>query len=130
MMLDIDYFKRVNDSWGHDAGDKILKEFSLRLQRNIRGVDLACRYGGEEFMVLMPDTDRAQAHNIGERVRAAIEDAKFEAGVKRPLEITVSAGIALMEGVTDTPSSIVKRADVALYKAKNDGRNRVVFDAA
>lgn len=97
MMLDIDYFKRVNDSWGHDAGDKILKEFSLRLQRNIRGVDLACRYGGEEFMVLMPDTDHSQAQNIGERVRSAIESAKFEAGVKRPLEITVSAGIALIE---------------------------------
>jgi len=130
MMLDIDYFKRVNDSWGHDAGDKILKEFSLRLQRNIRGVDLACRYGGEEFMVLMPDTDHAQAQKIGERVRSAIEGTKFEAGVKKPLGITVSAGIALIEGKLDTPESMVKRADIALYKAKEDGRNRVVFDAA
>ena len=130
MMLDIDYFKSVNDKWGHDVGDQVLKEFSLRLQRNIRGVDLACRYGGEEFMVLMPDTDNQQAQNIAERVRGAVEEARFSAGDDISLAITVSAGVALKDGVADTPESIVKRADIALYKAKNNGRNRIVFDAA
>ena len=74
MMLDLDYFKAVNDTHGHGAGDEVLKEFALRLQRNIRGVDLACRYGGEEFVVLMPDTDAAIAGAVAERVRAAVAD--------------------------------------------------------
>ena len=130
MILDIDHFKAVNDNHGHDVGDAVLREFAARLRRNIRGVDLACRFGGEEFVVLMPDTDTGQAEAVAERVRQSMAEKPFEVGPSRPLSVTVSAGVALNESHTDTPESLVKRADVALYRAKREGRNRVIFDAA
>jgi two-component system cell cycle response regulator len=130
MMLDLDYFKAVNDTHGHGAGDEVLKEFALRLQRNIRGVDLACRYGGEEFVVLMPDTDAAIAGAVAERVRAATADREFEIDSGPGLGLTVSAGIAAIENSDASPEVLLKRADTALYRAKHDGRNRVVADAA
>ena len=94
MMLDLDYFKSVNDTHGHDAGDAVLKEFAERLQRNIRGVDLACRFGGEEFVVLMPDTDLQQAHSVAERVRSSVAERMFEIGTGAPIQVTVSVGAA------------------------------------
>jgi len=131
MLIDMDFFKAVNDTHGHDTGDAVLREFALRLRRNIRGVDLACRFGGEEFVVLMPDTDYHQAQNVAERVRTAVAERSFDMGAaSRPLAVTVSVGVALNESEHDTPEMILKRADVALYRAKREGRNRVVFDAA
>ncbi|ODT80269.1 MAG: PleD family two-component system response regulator [Pelagibacterium sp. SCN 64-44] len=130
MILDIDHFKAVNDNHGHDVGDAVLREFSARLKRNIRGVDLACRFGGEEFVVLMPDTDNGQAEAVAERVRQAIAEKPFDVGTARPLSVTVSVGVALNETLADTPEGMIKRADVALYRAKREGRNRVIFDAA
>jgi two-component system, cell cycle response regulator len=130
MILDIDHFKAVNDSHGHDVGDVVLKEFAARMKRNIRGVDLACRLGGEEFVVLMPDTDTVQAEAVAERVRQAISDKPFDVGLPRGLMVTVSVGVSLNESAADTPESMIKRADVALYRAKREGRNRVIFDAA
>jgi len=130
MMLDIDHFKAVNDTYGHEAGDEILKEFAHRIQKNIRGVDLPCRYGGEEFVVIMPDTTQNNANNIAERVRLAVGDLKFDAGNGVFIPITVSVGIALNIDGIDAPAKLLKRADVALYQAKGAGRNRVVFDAA
>jgi two-component system cell cycle response regulator len=130
MILDIDHFKAVNDTYGHDIGDSVLKEFATRLKRNVRGVDLACRFGGEEFVVLMPDTDVRQAESIAERVRQSVAERSFEAGAGRMIGVTVSAGVTLNESLTDTPETLLKRADVALYRAKREGRNRVVFDAA
>jgi len=130
MLIDMDFFKIVNDTYGHDIGDAVLREFALRLRRNIRGVDLACRYGGEEFVVLMPDTDYRQAEGVAERVRMAVAERSFDVGGNRGLTVTVSVGLALNEADTDTPDAILKRADIALYRAKREGRNRVVFDAA
>jgi len=130
MILDIDHFKAVNDNHGHDVGDAVLREFAARLRRNIRGVDLACRFGGEEFVVLMPDTDTAQAEAVAERVRQAIAEKSFDVGTPRPLSVTVSVGVSIRESLSDTPEGMVKRADVALYRAKRGGRNRVIFDAA
>lgn len=130
MLIDLDFFKAVNDTHGHDCGDAVLQEFSERLKRNIRGVDLACRYGGEEFVVLMPDTDFKQAQGVAERVRQAISDRGFEISPSHRLSITVSMGVALNERETDTPETLLKRADIALYRAKREGRNRIVFDAA
>lgn len=130
MLVDMDFFKAVNDTYGHDIGDVVLREFATRLRRNIRGVDLACRYGGEEFVVLMPDTDYRQAQGIAERVRAAVAERGFDIGAARSLAVTISVGVALNEAATDTPEVILKRADLALYRAKREGRNRVVFDAA
>ncbi|GLQ57508.1 PleD family two-component system response regulator [Devosia nitrariae] len=130
MLLDIDHFKSVNDTHGHDAGDAVLKEFAQRLRRNIRGVDLACRFGGEEFVVLMPDTDHRQAEAVAERVRNAMAERPFEVGTVLELTLTVSVGVSLNEHDHDTPETLLKRADIALYRAKREGRNRVVFDAA
>ncbi|MEO7222673.1 MAG: PleD family two-component system response regulator [Devosia sp.] len=130
MLIDMDFFKSVNDNHGHDIGDAVLREFSQRLRRNIRGVDLACRFGGEEFVVLMPDTDYRQAQGVAERVRMAVAERGFETPELRPLTVTCSVGVALNERQMDTPEMILKRADVALYRAKREGRNRVVFDAA
>lgn len=130
MILDIDHFKSVNDTYGHDAGDVVLKEFSARVKRNIRGVDLACRFGGEEFVVIMPDTDVTSAELIAERVRQAIAEKSFDINGQRPLSVTVSAGVSFNENAADTPESLIKRADLALYRAKREGRNRVILDAA
>jgi two-component system cell cycle response regulator len=130
MLVDMDFFKAVNDTHGHAVGDAVLREFALRLRRNIRGVDLACRFGGEEFVVLMPDTDFQQAQGVAERVRAAVAERPFEIGGGRSLTITISVGVALNEAETDVPETLIKRTDIALYRAKREGRNRVVFDAA
>lgn len=131
LVLDIDHFKAINDNHGHDAGDSVLREFGIRLKRNIRGIDLACRLGGEEFVVVMPDTDLDKAYVVGERLRQCIAMAPFFAGERHgTLEVTASVGVAALEFPDDTPERILKRADQALYCAKRDGRNRVAADAA
>lgn len=130
-ITDIDRFKLVNDTYGHDAGDDILKEFAARIRATVRGADLACRYGGEEFVVVMPDTDAATAGKIAERLRGLIEDQPFvirSSGLA--INITASLGIACNEAGAETPEQLLKQADKALYEAKNGGRNRVVAAAA
>jgi len=131
MVLDIDYFKSVNDTHGHDAGDDVLREFSLRIRKSIRNIDLACRYGGEEFVLVMPETDMAVATMVAERLRRRIASEPFaiQQGA-RSLPVTISIGIAALNAPTDTAAQILKRADEALYRAKRDGRNRVVPAAA
>lgn len=131
LVLDIDYFKAINDGYGHDAGDEVLREFALRIRKAIRNIDLACRYGGEEFVIVMPETDMAVATMVAERLRRRIASEPFaiEKGA-RSLEVTISIGIAALSGVADNAATILKRADQALYRAKRDGRNRVVPDAA
>jgi two-component system cell cycle response regulator len=130
-ILDIDYFKSINDSHGHDAGDDVLREFALRIRKCIRNIDLACRYGGEEFVVVMPETDIAVAGMVAERLRRRIASEAF--GIQKGaqmLDVTISIGIAALNGADDTAAALLKRADTALYRAKRDGRNRVVQDAA
>ena len=130
LVLDIDYFKAINDSHGHDAGDDVLREFAIRIRKSIRGIDLACRYGGEEFVVVMPETDMAVATVVAERLRRRIASEPFPIQeAARSIEVTISIGIAGL-GPRDTAASVIKRADQALYRAKRDGRNRVVPDAA
>jgi two-component system, cell cycle response regulator len=130
LVLDIDYFKAINDTHGHDAGDDVLREFSFRIKKSIRGIDLACRYGGEEFVVVMPETDITVATMVAERLRrrVATEPFPIQDG-SRSIEVTISIGISAL-GRDDTAANILKRADAALYRAKRDGRNRVVPDAA
>lgn len=130
LIADIDHFKNVNDTYGHDAGDLVLKEFSDRFRRYTRGVDLACRLGGEEFLIIMPDTDPVLAGQIGERVRACVASEPFAIGPDRTIWVTASVGLATWEGDHDTAEALFKRADNALYTAKRQGRNQVVSDAA
>jgi two-component system cell cycle response regulator len=130
LVLDIDYFKAINDTHGHDAGDDVLREFAIRIRKSIRGIDLACRFGGEEFVVVMPETDLAVATMVAERLRRRIASEPFpiQQGA-RSIEVTISVGIAGL-GSGDSAAAVLKRADQALYRAKRDGRNRVVPDAA
>jgi len=131
MITDLDRFKSINDAWGHDGGDEVLKEFARRLRKNVRGIDLACRYGGEEFVVVMPDTDGAIAEKVAERVRAEIAGAPFVVGKNgETIEVTVSVGVSELKRINDTMEELMKRADIALYEAKTGGRNRVVANAA
>ncbi len=130
LVLDIDYFKSINDAYGHDAGDEVLREFALRIRKSIRGIDLACRYGGEEFVVIMPETGLGVATMVAERLRRRIASEPFSIRqADRTIDVTISVGIAALGGADDA-ASILKRADQALYRAKRDGRNRVVPAAA
>lgn len=131
LLFDIDYFKSVNDTYGHQAGDEVLKEFANRISENVRGIDLACRLGGEEFVVVMPDTDLAYGMAVAERLRQCVAARAFRVGeADLTLDVTVSIGIAVTEGPKDTASKLLGRADQGLYRAKRDGRNRVVAEAA
>ena len=126
LMLDIDHFKAVNDTYGHDAGDDVLREFARRMRRTVRGIDLVCRLGGEEFVVVMPDTDAPIAAVVGERIRERISGQPFLIeGGEQSIEVTVSIGLARRLDGGDTPEAMLRRADDALYRAKREGRNRV-----
>jgi two-component system, cell cycle response regulator len=130
LFTDIDYFKSINDTYGHDAGDAVLREFAARCRRNTRGIDLACRFGGEEFVIIMPDTDIVRAFQVGERLRTYIAAEPFQLNSNTRLRVTASVGLATLEHTDDTVEMLFKRADKALYAAKREGRNRVVADAA
>ena len=130
IVLDLDHFKAVNDSHGHDAGDRVLQELAVRIRSTIRNVDMACRVGGEEFVVVLPATDAAVAEKIAERMRKSVGSKAFAAGTAEPLNITLSIGVATLVGIEDKVEDIMKRADLALYQAKNEGRNRVISAAA
>lgn len=123
-MVDIDHFKAVNDTHGHAAGDDVLRELARLLKRFIRSSDLAARLGGEEFVVVMPDTGVGGAEAITSRLRRGVAEST---GVKTP--ITVSIGVAELQGPNDTPERLLRRADDALYEAKRGGRNRVIAAA-
>ena len=131
LIMDIDFFKSINDTHGHAIGDEILRAFAARLKANVRGIDLACRYGGEEFVVIMPETDVAFAYAVAERLRQNVADVPFPiSSSDKALTVTVSIGVTSIERPDDTADTILKRADAALYRAKRDGRNRVVSEAA
>lgn len=131
MLVDIDRFKSINDVWGHDAGDAVLNEFANRLRRNLRGIDLVCRYGGEEFVIVMPETEPAVAEKVAERIRGQIADTPFSLGGSgKSIEVTASLGVAGMHAAGDSVEALMKRADLALYQAKMRGRNQVVAPAA
>jgi diguanylate cyclase len=124
IMLDIDFFKSVNDEHGHEAGDRVLAEVAGRLVGTTRKTDCVVRYGGEEFCCILPETPLESAEMLAERFRARIAQAPIAAG-DAELQITVSLGVAeLQHG--DTPNTLLKRADEGLYEAKQSGRNRVV----
>ncbi len=130
MMMDLDRFKRINDTEGHDAGDMVLKEFSHRIQENVRGVDLVARMGGEEFLVVMPDAGSMVAKHVSERLRRAIESKPFITKSGTELHITVSIGVAIGQPDGSDPADLIKCADMALYQSKSSGRNLVSFHQA
>ncbi|MFN3912049.1 PleD family two-component system response regulator [Hyphomonas sp.] len=131
MMLDVDHFKHINDTHGHQAGDEVLQEIADRLRQNVRPMDVVCRPGGEEFLVILPDTPGDLACAAAERVRRAIAAGKFSVlGNSRQVSVTISAGVSSLTGADDTMAELTGRADSALYQAKSAGRNRVESKAA
>ncbi len=130
MILDVDHFKAVNDTYGHDAGDEVLKGLAQRVRRVVRSADLVCRLGGEEFVIVMPDTPLSVAAKIAERVRAAVQSELFQIDANgQAIPVTTSIGLA--ERAADAnPDALLRRADKALYDSKSSGRNRVTAAAA
>ena len=136
LMLDIDHFKRVNDTYGHAAGDAVLRELAQRIESQVRASDVAARYGGEEFIVLLPDTNVAAAQRLAERIRGEIGGAPIGLPNGQSITITASIGIAEVapaqadKDLKTLGDSLIARADVALYAAKSAGRDRVMVEAA
>jgi two-component system, cell cycle response regulator len=131
LILDIDHFKRINDTYGHDVGDEVLREFAHRMKEGVRGIDLICRLGGEEFVIVMPETDPIMGFRIADRLRQSVAERPFAIrGGREEIAVTVSIGLTGLRGHDSSPDTLLKRADEALYKAKKAGRNRVIADAA
>ena len=136
LMLDVDYFKRVNDTWGHAAGDAVLREIAQRIETEVRASDVAARYGGEEFVVILPNIDVAAGVRLAERIRRAISATPFAVSNGDETIITASIGISEVRPNKDVRDlktlgdSLIARADVALYSAKSAGRDRVVIGGA
>ena len=130
IMVDLDHFKKINDSYGHPFGDKVLKGFADILRNTLRLSDLSVRYGGEEFAVLLPNTQIEQAFFVAEKLKNVTRETAFPCG-EDPVYITFSAGLAqLRAGQDEGADELVKRADALLYQAKTEGRNRIVYDQA
>lgn len=127
IMADIDHFKQFNDTYGHLAGDEVLRKVAHVIRENIRLIDIAARYGGEEFSVILPRTDINEAIIVAERIRTNIESLQVEYNNKS-LNVTISVGVAQFDSLIDPDKqSLIERADRALYVSKSDGRNRVSF---
>ena len=125
IMLDLDFFKKVNDDWGHEIGNQALVHISRQIEKTVRKLDLACRYGGEEFAVILPNTDLAASIPVANRIRQQIADTPLLVDDK-PLKLTASLGIdTFLPGQDCIPEELVQRADHYLYQAKQQGRNQV-----
>jgi diguanylate cyclase (GGDEF)-like protein len=121
-MIDLDHFKKINDDYGHLVGDRVLGELARRLERGVRAMDVVGRWGGEEFLLLCPNTDQDGAQAVAEKLRASVSAEPFQAGIS----LTISLGVAIATG-EEAPDAVLDRADRALYEAKEAGRNRVVL---
>ena len=135
-MLDVDHFKTVSDDWGYGAGNGVLCELAQRIDAEVRASDVAARFGGEEFVILLPRTTSAEGQHLAERIRNAVAEVPFDLPGGGQVPVTVSVGIAEFRpgvGNADLKSlgeALIARADVALYAAKAAGRDRVVVEAA
>jgi two-component system cell cycle response regulator len=128
LMIDIDHFKPVNDTYGHNVGDEVLKIFAKRLQDNLRSFDLVARLGGEEFVAILPDVTEKRAHHVAERLRRSICEEAFVVGSPEPIKISTSIGGSLIDFEEHTVHEALERADKMVYEAKEGGRNCVFFE--
>lgn len=125
IMLDIDHFKKVNDTWGHENGNKALRHVADLIGQTVRRLDIPCRYGGEEFAVILPDTNLQASAQVAERIRSSIDASPLDID-NQPLHITVSIGIATYQvNSAMTSNQLIEHADKFLYQAKQEGRNRI-----
>jgi two-component system, cell cycle response regulator len=125
LAIDVDFFKVINDTHGHFSGDKVLQELAERIRNTTRSIDLCCRTGGEEFVLVLPGTDVVAATAIAERLRKSVAGKGFAVKAGTTVPVTVSVGVAAVGDIHDTPTALLDRADTALYAAKREGRNRV-----
>jgi len=123
-LIDLDWFKRINDRFGHPAGDEALRAFAITVFANIRSIDKLGRYGGEEFLLILPETSDSAASRAVDRLRGIVASLDWSA-ISQDMSVTMSAGLAMLRS-DDTADSILARADKLLYQAKDLGRNRVV----
>ena len=130
LMLDVDHFKQLNDTMGHEAGDVVLREVAECYRRALRDEDVICRYGGEEFVVIMPDATEAIALERAERVRTAVSEIRMHFRGELIRSVTVSVGVAMFPEAGRDGSELLRLADGALYRAKNSGRNQVMLESA
>ena len=129
LMFDIDFFKKFNDNYGHACGDYVLQTVASLIKESLRGDDMASRYGGEEFTVMLSNADREKSMKVAERIRKNIEAYDF-CYENQHVKVTISVGVSTFEGgktSTATPNALVDKADKALYVSKRSGRNRVTF---
>jgi diguanylate cyclase (GGDEF)-like protein len=125
-MVDIDWFKNCNDTYGHQAGNLVLKGIAGVIRTIVRDTDVVCRYGGEEFIVVLPQTVASDAHDIGERIRQEVERSNFaDEGLLPSLSVTVSIGVSTYPDNGGTADNLVEMVDRALYRAKGSGKNVV-----
>ncbi len=128
VILDIDKFKNINDNYGHQIGDDVIKKLSNTLMSNQRKSDIVCRYGGEEFVILLPNTSLFGAEILAEKIRKEVEDFTMPFILTNDLKFTISLGISKTKLEEKNIEEVLRRADIALYKAKEDGRNRVCIN--
>jgi diguanylate cyclase (GGDEF)-like protein len=122
LMIDIDDFKKINDTYGHLVGDAVLRALVTCIEMRLRDMDVICRWGGEEFIVILPDTSQSEAEKVAQTLRASVESFDFEKVVR----VTISIGVATTKDVHQSIDSMIKKADDALYEAKKSGKNRVI----
>jgi diguanylate cyclase (GGDEF)-like protein len=125
ILIDIDYFKKVNDKYGHQAGDIVLQRLSDRISRESRGVDHVCRYGGEEIAIILPETDAAGAQQAANRIKLAATTLPFDIGNDKTVYVTISLGIATYPIHGESANLLLAAADSAMYKAKENGRDQI-----
>jgi diguanylate cyclase (GGDEF)-like protein len=124
VLVDLDWFKKINDTYGHNTGDRVLAGIASTINRNVRTIDLFGRYGGEEFVLLLPEADRSSALEVAERIRALVQDLRFPTA-RGALQVTISLGVAHLSAEMPSLAALIDRADQAMYAAKQAGRNRV-----
>ena len=128
VMADVDHFKKINDNHGHMAGDQVLREVSRRLKQGLRDYDVLCRYGGEEFLIMLPHTGELESMDVAQRLRQSVISLPFTIEGIDPVVVTMSFGVATSNSVIEPEQAVIARADQALYQAKNGGRNQVVLN--
>lgn len=128
LLVDADHFKSINDNHGHVVGDKVLQHLAATIQETVRKIDIPCRYGGEEFAIILPSTPNLVGVQVAERLRSRIEDSEISISSDLSINITASIGIdTYSKGEKISPNTLIERADAELYRAKNEGRNKVCY---
>ena len=125
IILDIDFFKKFNDTYGHQSGDAVLRQVAQTLKKSVRATDIACRYGGEEMSIILPNTGKNVAHSTAEKICERVSSNKFKLQGDKEVSVTISLGVSTYPHDGQTPSELIEAADKRLYNAKNNGRNQV-----